>query len=173
MDVRESRAAARVQIVEEHVRAENAHDLDAVMSTFGETARYDDEPWDAHHLGRAGVGAYYSDIMRSLPDMHIEVVRRYVTEDNIILEVIIHGTHLGPWRGLPATGRRVAIPLCAIYTFDSQDRLAGERIYYVRALALRQLGVFFEPQSPLGQITTALTHPATMLRIFLQWIKAS
>jgi len=30
MDVRESRAAARVQIVEEHVRAENAHDLDAL-----------------------------------------------------------------------------------------------------------------------------------------------
>jgi steroid delta-isomerase-like uncharacterized protein len=122
------RLKARVGLVEEHVRCENRHDLDAVMATFGTTARYDDEPWADHRSGRDGVRSYYTDRMRALPDLAIEVRHRHVASDSIVLEVIIRGTHLGQWRGLPATGRRVEFPLCAVYTFDADDRLAGERI---------------------------------------------
>jgi steroid delta-isomerase-like uncharacterized protein len=43
---------ARLRIVEEHVSLENEHNLDGIMGTFGETARYDDEPWGAHYVGR-------------------------------------------------------------------------------------------------------------------------
>jgi hypothetical protein len=32
-----------------------------------------------------------------------------------------------------------------VYTFDADDRLAGERIYYDLGSVLRQLGVFHEP----------------------------
>jgi hypothetical protein len=46
--------------------------------------------------------------------------------------------------------------------------LAGERIYYDRGTVLRQLGVFYEPQSVIGQISIFATHPTTFLRIFLQ-----
>jgi len=53
---------------------------------------------------------------------------------------------------LPATRRRVEFPLCGVYTFDADDRLAGERIYYDRGTVLRQLGVFHEPTSLLGQV---------------------
>ena len=40
--------SARMRIVEEHVTRENEHNLDGIMDTFGETARYDDEGWGAH-----------------------------------------------------------------------------------------------------------------------------
>jgi hypothetical protein len=46
--------AARIAIVEQHVRLENAHDLEGVLGTFGDTARYDDEPWGEHFNGRDG-----------------------------------------------------------------------------------------------------------------------
>ncbi len=39
------RAQARTAVVDEHIRCENRHDLDAMMATFGMDARYDDEPW--------------------------------------------------------------------------------------------------------------------------------
>ena len=42
----------RLSLVEEHVRLENAHDLDGVIQTFGDAARYDDEPWNLHYEGR-------------------------------------------------------------------------------------------------------------------------
>jgi steroid delta-isomerase-like uncharacterized protein len=158
------RQAARIAIVEEHVRLENEHDLEGVVRTFGDTARYDDEAWAEHYEGGNGVRLFYEQIMKALPDLEIEVQRRHVTDDAILLEVIIRGTHLGEWRGLPATGRRVEFPLCGVYTFDSDNRLAGERIYYDRGTVLRQLGVFHEPQSVLGRICTFSTHPVTIAR---------
>ncbi len=84
--------AHRMALVAEHVRCENAHDLPSVIQTFGDSARYDDEPWDAHYEGRE--------------------------------EVVIRGTQCGPWRGLPATGRRVGIPRCGVYIFSADDHLA-------------------------------------------------
>ena len=104
--------------------------------------------------------------MNALPDLEIEVQRRHVTDDAILVEVMIRGTHLGGWRGLPPTGRRVEFPLCGVYTFDADDRLAGEKIYYDRGTVLRQLGVFHEPQSVLGQLAILATHPATIVRAF-------
>lgn len=153
----------RIQLVEEHVQAENAHDLDRIMTTFGEQARYEDQPWDEHYEGPGGVRAYYTRLLAALPDLHIGVARRHVTHDHVILEVTITGTHRGTWRGLPATGRRVRIPLCAVYTFDDVGKLAGERIYYDRAAILAQIGLFHEPSTALGRTLTALTHPVTVL----------
>ncbi len=162
----QDRQSARIAIVEEHIRLENEHDLEGVLRTFGDTARYDDESWDEHYEGRSGVRLFYEQLMKALPDLEIEVQRRHVTADATLVEVLIRGTHLGRWRGLPATGRRVEFPLCGVYTFDSDDRLAGEKIYYDRATVLRQLGIFHEPQSILGRVTVFATHPITIVRAF-------
>jgi len=167
------RLSDRIAIVEQHVRLENEHDLEGVLRTFGESARYDDEPWGEHYDGRDEVRSFYEQLMSALPDLEIEVQRRHVTDDSILLEVIIRGTHLGGWRGLPPTGRRVEFPLCGVYTFDPEDRLAGERIYYDRGTVLRQLGVFHEPQSALGRICILATHPATIARALVRKLYAS
>jgi steroid delta-isomerase-like uncharacterized protein len=161
----ENRNAARLNLVEEHVRLENRHDLDGIMRTFGPAARYDDEPWDAHYVGRDRVRMFYEQLMQAMPDLQIEVGRRHVAAEAVILEVLIRGRHLGAWRGLPPTGRSVEFPLCGVYTFDANDRLAGEKIYYDRATVLRQLGVFHEPERVAGRVATVLTHPLTMARI--------
>ena len=165
MSIGESRISTRCKIVEEHVRLENQRDLEGVMSTFGVTARYDDEPYGEHHIGRDQVRAYYAGLLAAMPDLKIDVRERHPTEAAIVLEVVISGHHEGAWRGLPATGRRVEFPLCGIFTFDDSDRLSGEKIYYDRATVLRQLGVFHEPERALGRINVALMHPATIARI--------
>jgi steroid delta-isomerase-like uncharacterized protein len=156
--------AARLSIVEQHVRLENMHDLEGVLQTFGDTAHYDDEAWAEHYKGLDGVRQFYQQLMAALPDLEIEIQRWHVTDDAVVLEVMIRGTHLGPWRGLPATRRRVELPLCGVYTFDSDDRLSGEKIYYDRGTVLRQLGVFHEPQSLSGRLCTLATHPITIAR---------
>jgi hypothetical protein len=38
------RIRARLEVVEEHVHRENAHDLPGIIATFGHEAWYDDEP---------------------------------------------------------------------------------------------------------------------------------
>lgn len=164
---------ARIAIVEEHIRCENRHDLDAVLATFGSNAQYHDEPWNDHRLGLDGVRSYYTELINALPDLAIEVKNRHVSSESVIVEVIIRGTHLGAWRGLPATGRKIEFPLCGIYTFDDEDKLAGERIYYDRGVVLRQLGLFHEPVQGLGRIVTALSHPITIARAYLRRTSAN
>lgn len=159
----EDELKARIAVVEEHIRCENGHDLAGVMRTFGADASYFDEPWTDRRLGRAGVEAYYTDLLRALPDLAITVERRYATVDAVVVEVRIHGRHGGAWRGLPATGRLVDFPLCGVYTFGGDGLLASERIYYDRATVLRQLGVFREPTTFAGRIGTLLAHPLTIL----------
>jgi len=158
----------RLAIVEEHVRLENAHDLEGIMGTFGADARYDDEPWDEHHLGQDQVRNYYQNLLRVAPDLKTEVKNRHMAGDAVILEVIVSGTHRGNWRGLPPTGRFVEFPLCGIFTFGSEGRIAGERIYYDRATVLRQLGVFHEPTTLAGRILTPILHPITLARALLR-----
>jgi steroid delta-isomerase-like uncharacterized protein len=161
----DDRQRRRLALVEEHVRLENQHDLDGILRTFGPQPRYDDEPWGAHYLGRDRVRMFYEQLLQAMPDLQIEVLRRHLAAEAIILEVLIRGTHIGAWRGLPPTGRSLEFPLCGVYTFDQDDRLAGEKIYYDRATLLGQLGVFHEPEGAAGRVTTALTHPLTMARI--------
>jgi hypothetical protein len=54
----DDRLAARLQIVDEHIRQENQHDLAGIMRTFGATAHFDDEPWSAHYTSRDEVEAF-------------------------------------------------------------------------------------------------------------------
>jgi steroid delta-isomerase-like uncharacterized protein len=166
----EDRVAARLKIVDEHIRRENEHDLSGIMDTFGATARFDDEPFDAHHVGHRDVRAFYAGLLQALPSLTLDVRYRHVAADTVILEVIVRGLHLGPWRGLPPTGRQVELPLCGIFTFDDDNRLAGERAYYDRATLLRQLGIFHEPDSAIGRIATIAMHPSTMMQVLARRI---
>jgi hypothetical protein len=85
----------RLAIVKEHVQFENAHDLDGIMGTFGSEARYDDEPWSEHHLGRDQVRSYYETLLKVAPDLKIDVQKHHVTDEAVILEVVISGTQRG------------------------------------------------------------------------------
>lgn len=161
----------RLALVEEHVQKENQQDIEGIMATFGEDPWYDNEPVDEHHHGRDGVRSHYEELLQALPDLHIDIHQRHVTDDHVILETIVSGTHKGNWRGLPGTGREVEFDACAVFAFDGQDKLAGERLYYDRASLLRQLGIFHDPERGIGQILTPLTHPVTFARALAQAIR--
>jgi steroid delta-isomerase-like uncharacterized protein len=161
-----ARARAQLALVEAHVSRENAHDLPGIMATFGHHAWYEDEPWGEHHEGRDAVRGYYDDLLTSLPDLRIDIKRCLAAEEGVALEVRISGTQLGPWRGLPPTGRSVAFPLCGIFCFDDEGGLAGERIYYDRGSVLQQVGLYHDPQSFVGRLEVALAHPMTVARAY-------
>lgn len=64
-----------------------------------------------------------------------------MASDAIVVEVIARGTHTGTWRGIPPTGKRVAFPACAVFTFDEADKIKAEIAYFDRPTVLTQLGV--------------------------------
>ena len=140
--VDKGRIAARMKLIDEHIQAEMDLDLDRTLATLNDTPDYkinNDE-----FSGRESVRAFYADLFTGFPDLHFEITRSYVSDDAIILEATFSGTHKNLFNGIPATGRRVQFPFCTIFSFDENDRLAGERAYFDNALVLRQLGVLPE-----------------------------
>jgi steroid delta-isomerase-like uncharacterized protein len=103
----ERRLGARINLVDEHVRAENAHELDRTMATLNETPLF--KLNDKEVVGHDGVRAFYADLFQGFPGLHIDVTQRHVSDEAVILEVMISGTHTNEFRGIPATGRHSSI----------------------------------------------------------------
>jgi SnoaL-like polyketide cyclase len=60
---------------------------------------------------------------------YVEVTRRHISGDAVILEATLTGEHANTWQGIPPTGRRFEVPLCAVFPFDDDGQLTGERVY--------------------------------------------
>jgi steroid delta-isomerase-like uncharacterized protein len=159
---------AKLKLVDDHVQAEVVHDLEAIMRTWGKDPWFDDVAWDEQSYGRDAVREHYDELLKAFPDLGIDVKARHVTEDAVILEVIVSGTHLGDWRELPALGRRMESRVCAIYTFDEEGLLKLERTYYDKGIVLEQLGIFQDPRKPLGRVMAVVTPPFTIVRALVR-----
>ena len=97
---------ARLRLIEEHVQAEIDNDMDRIMATWGESPWFDDVAWEEQWYGRDGIRAHYEELLGSFPDLDIETKARHVTDEAVILEVVVTGTHKGQWRELPPLDRR-------------------------------------------------------------------
>src|SRR5215203_548230 len=92
-----------------------------------------------------------------------ELIGTHHSDDAVIVEANLYGTHDGPFRGLPPTGRKFEMRFCAIFVFDD-DRLVCERVYFDSGTVLRQLGIARDPVSVSGRVATVLNHPVTIGR---------
>jgi steroid delta-isomerase-like uncharacterized protein len=159
---------ARLKLIEEHVQAEIDMDMDRIMATWGKEPWFDDVGWEETWSGREGIREHYEELLGAFPDMDIKEEARHVTDDAVILEVVVTGTHLGQWRELPPLGRKMRSRVCALYTFDEEGLLNLERTYYDKGIILEQLGMFQDPRKPMGRIMAVITPPFAVIRGFLR-----
>jgi hypothetical protein len=124
--------ARRAALLAAHYDAENAHDMARIMATFAEGAEMiyngqhftvaDHIQWAHGYIGMsAGLPGGLTNL-RSVRD------REHFTEDEVIVEGRLFGTHTGEFQGFAATGRDVVLPFITFYRFDADGLLASERI---------------------------------------------
>ncbi len=152
-----------------HLEAENQHDIAATLATFKSGSARTELPGGEVADGPDAVADSYRELFTALPDLRFDVDSGSLCHhgDRVICEARVHGTHRGPFRGLPPTGRRVDLPLVAIFEFDGPDLLC-ERAYYDRLTLFMQLGVAHDPNTLAGRIATLLNHPVTVGRAALR-----
>ena len=126
----------REAVVLEHVQSENRHDVAASVATF-HTPCYRVMPMGIVHDGGQAVSELLSGIFKGFPDFTVDIDKKYHSENAVILEVRMKGTHLGDWAGLKATGRPVEVPVACIFEFD-EDRLTCEKVYFDMATLVNQ-----------------------------------
>jgi steroid delta-isomerase-like uncharacterized protein len=131
--------AAREALVREHMESENRLDFDATISTFSHP-RYELIATGEVYDGEAAVRGYYANTRAAFPDQRNEVVALRHTDDGVIVEFDLLGTHSGPLAGMAATGREFRCRMIALFLFDG-DRIDCERVYFDSGTILRQLGL--------------------------------
>ena len=151
---------AREQTVREHMQWENEHRFDDTLATFAHP-RYEIVATGDVYDGPEEVAEYYRETRAAFPDQRNENVVLHHAGDAVIVEFDLLGTHLGPFRGLPPTGRSFNCRMTAIFEFEG-EQIVCERVYFDSATILRQLGVAHDPASLAGRITTVLGHPITV-----------
>jgi steroid delta-isomerase-like uncharacterized protein len=164
--VSETLRARREQIVREHAEAENQHDFDFALDTFHHP-RYELIPTGDVIDGAEDVAAYYEETRAAFPDQRNRVIALHHGDDAVVMELELKGTHLGNFRGLPATGRSFSCRMVAIFDFE-EDRLMAERVYFDQNTILRQLGIAHDPLTLTGRVATVANHPLTIGRALLR-----
>ncbi|MCW3031880.1 MAG: ester cyclase [Solirubrobacterales bacterium] len=160
----------RESVVREHMESENHHDFDTTIGTFSHP-RYEIVPTGEVYDGEAAVRSYYEETRRAFPDQRNELVSLRHADDAVIVEFDLLGTHLGPLRSLPPTGRAFRARMTAFFIFEG-EQIVSERVYFDQATIMRQLGVAHDPASAAGRISMLVSHPVTIGRAMLAAARA-
>lgn len=129
--------AAREATVREHMEAENALDFDRALATFGHP-RYELIATGQTHDGAVDVMRYFRDSRTAFPDQRNELISLRHTDDAVIVEFWLLGTHKGRLGTLEPTGKSFRVRMAAFFIFDGAS-LVCERVYFDSASILRQI----------------------------------
>lgn len=129
--------AYREQLVLDHFADEVSQDFDKVLSTFPHP-RYELIPTGVVHDGNEDVMRYYLDTRKAFPDQRHEMIQLRHSDDAVICEFWLLGTHKGYLGALPPTGQTFRLRMTAFFIFEG-EQLVCERIYFDVLSMLRQL----------------------------------
>jgi steroid delta-isomerase-like uncharacterized protein len=130
----------REAVVREHMETENRQDFEATLRTF-KHPRYELVPTGEVIDGTDAVRAYYAASRTAFPDQRNRLIALHHTDDGVFVEFDLMGTHEGPMRGIPPTGKAFTCRMIALFVFDG-DRIVCERVYFDSATILGELGLF-------------------------------
>ncbi len=151
------RQERRERLVLDHFADETRQDFDAVLATFAHP-RYELIPGGEVLDGRDPVHAYYLQTRRAFPDQRHEIIKLRHTEDAVIVEFWLLGTHRGPLNGLPPTGNAFRCRMIALFIFEGET-LVCERVYFDSLTMIRQLLAGVSPEA-LPQVLSGLLEKA-------------
>jgi steroid delta-isomerase-like uncharacterized protein len=147
------------------MESENHHDFDATIATFSHP-RYEIVPTGDVYDGEQEVRRYFAETRAAFPDQRNELIDLHHIDDGVVVEFDLLGTHLGPLRALPPTGRAFRCRMTAFFIFE-RDRIVCERVYFDQTTILRQLGLAHDPSSLAGRLSLVALHPLTVGRALL------
>ena len=129
----------REAVVREHMESENRQEFDVTLRTFAHP-RYELIATGEVYDGEEAVRGYYAASRAAFPDQRNEVRAMHHADDAVVVEFDLMGTHRGPLRGIPPSGREFTCRMIALFCFEG-DRIVCERVYFDSATILGQLGI--------------------------------
>ena len=97
-------------------------------------------------LDREGVRQLMAQFYAAFPDLRPEIEAQFAEGDRVASRIVMRGTHLGSFNGVPATGRPVTVLLMNIaHILDGQIREFWSEFDALGLL--QQIGAFSHPDA--------------------------
>ena len=137
--VRSPRQDAVPDVIDRHFAAENAHDVAATLATYTDDVVWDDVANPACPVnGKAATALMYEGILAAVPDLHLETIMRFATDDHAVDESLLTGHVLGNFLGVDGGGAPVSFRM--LHVFDLHGGLISrEQAWFDTASVLRQI----------------------------------
>jgi steroid delta-isomerase-like uncharacterized protein len=126
--------------LEEYFEAWKGTDVDAILAYFTDSVEIDTPLGKL--IGKEAVRDYFVQPLVSAFPGNVHAIQKLAfAPDLVAAEWIFQAVHAGPFAGLPASGRTVALPGCSFYEHDLGARkITAGRIYFDVGALLKQLG---------------------------------
>lgn len=123
----------------------NKREWKKAASAYTETATLIDHGREITYKGRDEIVASWDELAKGFPDAEVTDVKSYDAGDTVVTTFIGRGTNKGETMSIPATGRRVSVPVCSIDHFDSKGLIDRSEQYSDTFSMLVQLGLAQAP----------------------------
>jgi steroid delta-isomerase-like uncharacterized protein len=123
----------------------NKREWKKAASAYTENATLVDHGREITYKGRDAIVGSWDELAKGFPDVEITDVKIYDAGDTVVTTFMGRGTNKGEMMGIPATGRRVSLPVCSIAHFDSKGLIERAEQYSDSMSLLVQMGIIEAP----------------------------
>ncbi|MFK0333437.1 nuclear transport factor 2 family protein [Rhizobium sp. NPDC090275] len=131
------------EIIRELYRTAEVKDVAAFVALFAEGGYFWDVSAGAKYYGH-DIGKTVDIYATAFHDMHRELGNFYVTDDMVIVELTLNGTHSGPLAlpagTIPTTGKEMHAPCCDVFHLKD-GKVTSFHCYTAATIIFGQLGV--------------------------------
>ena len=117
-------------------------DTEKFVSMFSDEGYMLDMASGMKFRGQA-IGDSIAGLARAFPDVHRELLDFYVTENVVVVELAIRGTHKGELalgsKTIAPTGKAIDVPCCDVFHVES-GKVISFHCYNLPSAMLQQLG---------------------------------
>lgn len=113
---------------------------------FDEDVELSDPGFPQPFRGLAAVREFLEGVHKAFPDGRMAIRNAIESENSLVLETTLVGTHLGPLPiGVPATGKKISQDMCQVLTIDG-GKIVRFRNYTDLMSLMTQLGLVAQPE---------------------------
>jgi steroid delta-isomerase-like uncharacterized protein len=140
------------EVVRRYIDAWNARSPSEIAGMFLESGSYTDPATGGSLTGDA-IARFAAELFTAFPDLSFEITSNGEAPAGVVVQWIMRGTNSGSLRGLPPTGRQIALPGIDVIRV-SEGKIACLLGYFDRQTMLEQLGlqVVVQPHQ-IGPVT--------------------
>ena len=106
-------------------------------------------PTDAVPRGPEAIKEHMAGWLASFPDLRFSIEQMLSEGDRVATQLLMEGTHLGPWMGIPATGKKMQIRMFTIHRV-AQGKIVEDWVLVESLGFFQQLGVVADTADLVG-----------------------